>query len=161
MILTKEEMSNFKRLVKFVNSLSEDPLDLYIGQGKTRDVYALSERFVLKVQDNESGHVDEHGGNREEFEHYKIFSDEAKECAAKPFFITKNDKFMIMERMLVTIEDMCSEEVDWDRAWEVEEALSDFGVSDMHTSNIMINESGEYKVVDYAAAYGCSYTDQY
>jgi len=150
---------SFVSLVKEVKNKDNDYLgDMpnYIGRGCARYVFSLNEDYVLKYQKNITVFC---GGNREEYNLYQSLKKEKNSFIkyfAEPVFISKDGKFLIMEKMEMTMEDVNRGDSE-DRTEILEENQKivsileeKFGIKDLHSENTMINKYKKIKVVDYA-----------
>lgn len=161
MCLNRKERENFKRILSGIKRGKGDIEDLYLAGGSTRIVYSLSERYVLKFQDSyRQENLERFGGNLEEFQFYQDLAEPDRDMFATPLFISKNGIYLIMEKLMFTVEEFehyseeCDDAMSEDEWFQTYEELScmavDCGVHDVHVQNVMINGSGVFKVVDYA-----------
>lgn len=117
-----------------------------LGSGVSRDVYALSDRLVLKVRNDNCPYEMHSEANRNEVALWEDLSEEEREQGtfAKIYAWSEDYEWLIMERI---------SEIGhgWhDRTEEDRDLMSRYGVGDMHDENYGARHDGTFAVIDYA-----------
>jgi hypothetical protein len=143
--LTKEEYSNY---LKIVRGKESNKKELRIGAGWEREVFALSDRYVLKINHRPDNEVT-CGGCRDEYNFYKsVDNDFIKSLLAEIIYFKDNRLIMERGRVIKRFSAVRFEEV-----LELRHILNNEGVSDLHDKNVALFGKGQkavLKAIDYA-----------
>ena len=125
------------------NMRREDfPAFPYLGSGVSREVYALSDNYVLKIAKTPDSFA---GGNREEVKFCESLSEEEMHLVAKVYIAADDYSWIISER-IESLEEDCERDGNFH---EVRNALTELGVRDLHPANMGRREDGTWCAVDY------------
>jgi len=123
-----------------------------IGNGQSRAVFPLNEKYVVKIAFCLEGKK----GNKKEGSVYKKFSGSSLGSRLGRVYHVSNDgSFLIMERCVITIKQINAKEKVYGYG-KINKIVSLFDklfneVYDIHHSNIMRNNDSKYILVDYAS----------
>lgn len=143
-ILTKNEIKVYREIEEAIKENKRIQYAL-LGRGISRSVYALSDRYVLKVERGQDS------CNLAEFIVYSKHKKTMSDSLAEVVFISKDFKLLIMERLEVTVA-RCHGVGDilkryCDLKFDVSRKT---GITDIHDSNVMVAQDGKImKVIDY------------
>lgn len=126
----------------------------HLGSGAFRDVYSLSDRYVIKIGRGTDGIR----SNKMEWNTYNYYKHNLKmrNKLAKCFYMAEDGSYIIMERCEITVRDyrglLILEEMDkFDKKLDIfENFIHDNSViADTHYGNMMLTANNKLKVVDY------------
>lgn len=125
-----------------------------LGQGVSRQVFAISDTEVLKYAYNIHSHA---GNNRTEWDAFHRIADCDRIYFAECYAISEDGRWMVSERAEGTAYDLGND--FGEDPWEAISVAEGYGISDLHDGNYGFRADGSALILDYAMDSASDYAD--